>query len=96
VPWPRPDRNALLVPERRWLLNGSLRGCRQRYSYHLARRKKRRKPTAPGMPAYGRLLDDEQVAAVLTYMRNIWGPPAPAVSPSEVSKPRSSLAARPD
>jgi mono/diheme cytochrome c family protein len=53
-------------------------------------------PTAPGMPAYGRLLDDEQVAAVLTYMRNTWGSTAPTVSPSEVSKSRSSLAARSD
>src|SRR6202000_3005222 len=30
-------------------------------------------PTAPGMPSYGRQLDDAQIAAVLTYMRNGWG-----------------------
>ncbi|MGY3617719.1 mono/diheme cytochrome c family protein [Bradyrhizobium sp. USDA 10063] len=27
-------------------------------------------PTAPGMPSYGRQLDDAQIATVLTYMRN--------------------------
>jgi hypothetical protein len=30
-------------------------------------------PTAPGMRSYGRQLDDEQVAAVLTFIRNGWG-----------------------
>ncbi len=30
-------------------------------------------PTASGMPSYGRQLNDDQVAAALTYMRNSWG-----------------------
>ena len=30
-------------------------------------------PTAPGMPSYGYLLSDRQVAAVLNYVRNSWG-----------------------
>jgi mono/diheme cytochrome c family protein len=53
-------------------------------------------PTASGMPSYGRQLDDEQVAAVLTYMRNNWGGAAEAVSPAQVSKVRSDTALRPD
>jgi mono/diheme cytochrome c family protein len=53
-------------------------------------------PTAPGMPAYGRQLSDEQVAAVLTYIRNSWGAAAPAVPAHVVSSARSSLASRTD
>jgi mono/diheme cytochrome c family protein len=53
-------------------------------------------PTAPGMPSYGEQLDDEQVAAVLTFIRNGWGRGAPAVSSSAVASARSHLASRPD
>jgi mono/diheme cytochrome c family protein len=53
-------------------------------------------PTAPGMPSYGRQLDDEQVAAVLTYMRNSWGGAAKAVTPAQVSNVRQDTANRPD
>ena len=53
-------------------------------------------PTAPGMPSYGRQLDDSQVAAVLTYMRNMWGGAAPAVAAKDVTRVRSDTAARPD
>jgi hypothetical protein len=42
------------------------------------------------------LCGDEQVAAVLTHIRNAWGSSAPAVAPTEVTKLRSSLASRPD
>lgn len=49
-------------------------------------------PTAPAMPAYGWQLDDVQVAAVLTYIRNAWGSAAAAVSPDAVRKERSALA----
>ena len=49
---------------------------------------------------FGRLrgwqLTDEQVAAVLTYMRNSWDGAAPEVKPAEVTRLRSSLALRPD
>jgi len=53
-------------------------------------------PTAPGMPSYGWQLSDEQVAAVLTYIRNTWGGSAPAVSPRAVTKARTELASRSD
>jgi mono/diheme cytochrome c family protein len=48
-------------------------------------------PTAPGMPPFGWLLNDDQVAAVTTYVRNAWGNAAPAVTSSEVSQARKSL-----
>jgi mono/diheme cytochrome c family protein len=53
-------------------------------------------PTSPGMPSYGRQLDDQQIAAVLTYVRNAWGVAASVVSTNTVSQARSSLAARAD
>jgi mono/diheme cytochrome c family protein len=51
-------------------------------------------PTAPGMPAYGAQLDDAQVAAVLTYIRNGWGRGSSPVSEDVVARARSQLAAR--
>jgi mono/diheme cytochrome c family protein len=53
-------------------------------------------PTSPGMPSYGWQLDDAQVAAVVTYIRNAWGAAAPAVSAQDVTRERSQLASRPD
>jgi mono/diheme cytochrome c family protein len=53
-------------------------------------------PTAPGMPSYGKQLDDDEVAAVLTYMRNSWGGAAAAVTSGQVSNVRSDTALRPD
>ena len=53
-------------------------------------------PTAPGMPSYGRQLDDAQVAAVLTYMRNNWGAAAAPVVADDVARVRSDTALRPD
>jgi mono/diheme cytochrome c family protein len=53
-------------------------------------------PTAPGMPSYGQQLDDDQVAAVLTYMRNSWGGAAQAVTREQVSRVRMDTALRPD
>ena len=53
-------------------------------------------PTAPGMPSYGRQLNDDEVAAVLTYMRNNWGGAATAVTSEQVSKVRLDTALRPD
>src|SRR5262249_7715471 len=50
-------------------------------------------PTAPGMPSYGWQLDDGQVAAVLTYVRNTWGarrPPCrgrPSVGQGRIWRP---------
>ena len=53
-------------------------------------------PTAPGMPSYGRQLDDSQVAAVLTFIRNAWGNAAMAVKADNVRKVREDTALRPD
>jgi mono/diheme cytochrome c family protein len=53
-------------------------------------------PTAPGMPSFAWQMNDEQIAAIATYVRNRWGNPAPAVSSPEVAKLRSRLATRSD
>ena len=53
-------------------------------------------PTAPGMPSFAWQMNDEQIAAVATYVRNHWGNPAPAVSSSMVARQRSNLAKRAD
>ena len=53
-------------------------------------------PTAPGMPSYGRQLDDAQIAAVLTYMRNGWGAAAAPVAAADVAHVRSDTALRAD
>jgi mono/diheme cytochrome c family protein len=52
-------------------------------------------PTAPAMPAFDWRLDDAQVAAVLTYIRNSWGNAAAPVAASTVASRRTSLAAAP-
>jgi mono/diheme cytochrome c family protein len=44
-------------------------------------------PTASAMPAFRGILDDQQVADVLTYVRNSWGNAAPAVTADQVSDP---------
>jgi mono/diheme cytochrome c family protein len=53
-------------------------------------------PTAPGMPSFGWQLDDAQVAAVVTYIRNAWQAPAAAVSADTVGKTRDMLRTRSD
>jgi len=53
-------------------------------------------PTASGMPSYGQQLDDNKVAAVLTYMRNSWDGAATPVASEQVSKVRRDTALRPD
>ncbi len=53
-------------------------------------------PTAPGMPSFGRQLNDEQIAAVVSYVRNAWGRPAAAVAPGDVGKMRDALSTRTD
>jgi mono/diheme cytochrome c family protein len=49
-------------------------------------------PTAPAMPAFGRFLTDDQIAAVATYIRNAWGNAAPAVTAEQVKHMRGGLA----
>jgi mono/diheme cytochrome c family protein len=53
-------------------------------------------PTAPGMPSFSRQLNDDQIAAVLTYARNAWGRPAPAVTADDVGTARRELDPRTD
>jgi mono/diheme cytochrome c family protein len=50
-------------------------------------------PTPLSMPAYDWKLDDAQVAAVATYIRNSWGNAASAVTADEVKKLRGKLKA---
>ena len=52
-------------------------------------------PTAPAMPAFDWRLEDAQVAAVLTYIRNDWGNAAGPVPASAVASQRASLAKSP-
>jgi mono/diheme cytochrome c family protein len=51
-------------------------------------------PTAPAMPAYGWQLDDAQLAAVATYIRNSWGHASAPVTVRDARKARQRLAAR--
>jgi mono/diheme cytochrome c family protein len=48
-------------------------------------------PTGPAMPSLAWRLNDEQVANILTYVRNNWGNQTPAVSAETVGRIRSSL-----
>jgi len=55
--------------------------------------------TYPGqvpMTPYGGLLNDQEVAAVLTYVRNSFGNQAPAVYPEKVKEVRAATAAKKD
>jgi mono/diheme cytochrome c family protein len=42
------------------------------------------------MPAHGSFLNDDQIAEVLSYVRNSWGNKADAVSKEEVAAVRKS------
>jgi mono/diheme cytochrome c family protein len=53
-------------------------------------------PTAPGMPSFAWQLNDEQVAAVLTYIRNAWKTAGAPVSAEMVGKNRDQLRTRAD
>jgi mono/diheme cytochrome c family protein len=53
-------------------------------------------PTGSAMPQFGWLLTDDQVAAVLTYIRNSWGNAAPSVGAAEVGKARHAFVERGD
>ncbi len=48
-------------------------------------------PTAPAMPAFGWKLSDEEVASVVTYIRNSWGNAASSISASDVQGARQTL-----
>ncbi|HVX05411.1 MAG TPA: c-type cytochrome [Rhodanobacteraceae bacterium] len=53
------------------------------------------KPSGLMMPAFNTKLDDAEVAALATYIRNAWGNRAGPVSEGEVGKLRSTLASAP-
>ncbi|MGA2290917.1 c-type cytochrome [Bradyrhizobium sp.] len=53
------------------------------------------RPTAPAMPAFDWRLNDAEVAAVLTYIRNSWGNAAAPVLSGAVASARTSLARAP-
>ncbi len=46
-------------------------------------------PRPYGMPPFAQKLSDEDVASVLTYVRNSWGNQAPAVAPADVQRYRA-------
>ena len=50
-----------------------------------------RAPTAAAMPSFAWRLNDEQVADILTYIRNSWGNAADAVPAGAVAKSRAAL-----
>jgi mono/diheme cytochrome c family protein len=41
------------------------------------------------MPTWKEKLDDQQIAAVVTYLRQAWSNPAPAITPAMVAATRS-------
>ncbi|MBB2203960.1 cytochrome c [Gluconacetobacter takamatsuzukensis] len=52
-------------------------------------------PTGAAMPGFAWKLQDDQIANVLTYIRNSQGNAAPAVSTTDVAKARKALGAQP-
>jgi mono/diheme cytochrome c family protein len=53
------------------------------------------KPTGLMMPAFGSKLDDAEVAALTTYIRNAWSNRGGEVSKGDVAKLRNTLASAP-
>lgn len=49
-------------------------------------------PTSPAMPSFAWKLSDDEIAAVLTYLRNSWGNAASAVTAADVKNMRQKLA----
>jgi mono/diheme cytochrome c family protein len=47
------------------------------------------------MPAFDWRLNDDQVAAVISYIRNAWGNSAPSLNAAAIKNARNSLAASP-
>jgi mono/diheme cytochrome c family protein len=48
-------------------------------------------PTSGAMPSFAWKLSDQQIASLLTYIRNNWGNAAPAVSAEQVAQTRKDL-----
>jgi mono/diheme cytochrome c family protein len=49
------------------------------------------RPTSPAMPSLGHRLNDDEIAAVVTYVRNSWGNAASPVSPDMVKALRAKV-----
>jgi mono/diheme cytochrome c family protein len=49
------------------------------------------RPTPSSMPAYDWKLNDKEIAAVATYVRNAWGNAAPEVNADDVGSLRKEL-----
>ncbi len=49
-------------------------------------------PTAPAMPSFGWQLNDQQVADVVSYIRNAWGNAAPAATSGQAGSARTVVA----
>ena len=49
-------------------------------------------PTSPGMPSFAWKLNDDEAAAVLTYIRNSWGSSAAPVNAGQIRQARASAA----
>jgi mono/diheme cytochrome c family protein len=82
------DASVLRSSDPRTAIRLVLRGARTVATDH--------EPTGPGMPSYGHMLKDDEIAAVLTYARNAWGRGAPPVTADDVAKARRELKARND
>jgi mono/diheme cytochrome c family protein len=82
--FPRLAGSALVQSDDPTMLVGGLHGTRAVSTSDA--------PTAPAMPVFDWRLDDAQVAAVLTYIRNNWGNAAGSVPASAVVNQRASLA----
>jgi mono/diheme cytochrome c family protein len=52
------------------------------------------RPTPSSMPSFGWKLDDDEIAAVATYVRNSWGNAAAAVTADQVKSLRNELHAK--
>lgn len=48
-------------------------------------------PTSAAMPSFAWKLSDQQVASVVTYIRNTWGNAAPAVKAQDAGQVRKEL-----
>lgn len=80
------ERPAVLSPHVESLLNSILMGSRGAAT--------QQSPTGAGMPAFDWKLSDQQIANVLTYIRNSWGNAAEPVSADTVKQARKALGAQ--
>jgi mono/diheme cytochrome c family protein len=78
--------HGLLADDATNLIHVMLRGARAPHTHT--------QETAAGMPAFDWKMDDQQIAEVLTFVRNSWGNGALRVVPTDVARLRDVLKAR--